>query len=447
MSGAHIVENTNNEKIEKTNIPNPTASTPPPNNEELLKLVGDLADRLKKLEDLKLEDFEPLRKLSHFIGSFFPLGKSSNDTQENPKDAQKKEEELKKVQEVQEENAKLNRDKTDLTRERDNLNDQLNASQKQVQALEQSQQVLKNEKAELSKEKENLTNQLNASQKQVQALEQSQQVLKNEKADLTNENTKLKAENTGLTNKNAELQRQVKDLQDSKQALKNEKAELSKEKENLTNQLNASQKQVQALEQSQQVLKNENADLTSKNAELNNKITGLSTEKDNLTKDKENLTTALSTAKSQAEQTSQKLNELEQKHAPYQKLEKLYEVFLEVKDRLNFNFVATTHSAMDLIASVLSDSKYYVESLYNKASQELSDKRSDKGEKLAELFDLLFEYIKDSKFERLKEPSAYDYSCKTLYLEQNSSQKMQRVVLRGYKHNDKVYHTIVDMGS
>ncbi|WP_370863025.1 M protein [Helicobacter pylori] len=239
----------------------------------------------------------------------------------------------------------------------------------------------------------------------------------------------------------------MKDLQDSKQALKNEKAELSKEKENLTNQLNASQKQVQALEQSQQVLKNENADLTSKNAELNNKITGLSTEKDNLTKDKENLTTALSTAKSQAEQTSQKLNELEQKHAPYQKLEKLYEVFLEVKDRLNFNFVATTHSAMDLIASVLSDSKYYVESLYNKASQELSDKRSDKGEKLAELFDLLFEYIKDSKFERLKEPSAYDYSCKTLYLEQNSSQKMQRVVLRGYKHNDKVYHTIVDMGS
>ncbi len=201
------------------------------------------------------------------------------------------------------------------------------------------------------------------------------------------------------------------------------------------------------LQDSKQVLKNENADLTSKNAELNNKITGLSTEKDNLTKDKENLTTALSTAKSQAEKTSQKINELEQKHAPYQKLEKLYEVFLEVKDRLNFNFVVTTHSAMDLIASVLSDSKYYLESLYNKASQELSDKRSDKGEKLAELFDSLFEYVKDNKFERLKEPSAYDHSCKTLYPEQNSSQKMQRVVLRGYKHNDKVYHTIVDMGS
>ncbi|WP_430407946.1 M protein [Helicobacter pylori] len=236
---------------------------------------------MKKLEDLKLEDFEPLIKISRCIGCFFR--KFSNDTQENSKDAQKKEEELKKVQE---ENAKLNRDKNDLARE-----------------------------------------------------------------------------------------------------------------------------------------------------------------KDKLTKDKENLTTALSTAKTQAEQTSQKLNELEQRHAPYQKLEKLYEVFLEVKDRLNFNFVATTHSAIDLIASVLSDSKYYLESLYNKASQELSDKRSDKGEKLAELFDLLFEYIKDSKFERLKEPSAYDHSCKTLYPEQNSSQKMQRVVLRGYKHNDKVYYTIVDMGS
>lgn len=110
---------------------------------------------------------------------------------------------------------------------------------------------------------------------------------------------------------------------------------------------------------------------------------------------------------------------------------------MEVKDRLNFNFVATTHSTMDLIASVLSDSKYYLESLYNKASQELSDKRSDKGEKLAELFDLLFEYIKDSKFERLKEPSAYDHTCKKLYPEQNTSQKMQRVVLKGYTYDKK----------
>ncbi len=211
---------------------------------------------------------------------------------------------------------------------------------------------------------------------------------------------------------------------------------------------------MQALEQSQQVLQNEKTELTEKNqrlttekTELNNKITGLSTEKDNLTRDKENLTAALSTAKGQAEQTSQKLNELERRHAPYQKLEKLYEVFLEVKDRLNFRFLEETHSAMDLIAHVLSDSKYYVESLYNKASQELSDKRSDKGEKLAELFDLLFEYVKDNKFERLKEPSTYDYSCKVLYPEQNASGKIQRVVLIGYKHNDKVYHTIVDMGS
>ncbi|MFP6277095.1 hypothetical protein ACLGD7_01435 [Helicobacter pylori] len=113
-------------------------------------------------------------------------------------------------------------------------------------------------------------------------------------------------------------------------------------------------------------------------------------------------------------QVNQEKENLEQKYAPYKKLEKLYEVFFEVRGCLNFNFVATTHSAMDLIAYVLSDSKYYLESLYYKASQELSDKKSDKGEKLAELFDLLFEYIKDKKFERLKEPSAYDSTCKSL---------------------------------
>ncbi|MGL2561242.1 hypothetical protein ACOWO3_06350 [Helicobacter pylori] len=69
MSGARIVENTNDEKIEKPNTSNPTASTPP-NNEELLKSITDLKDRLKKLEDLKLEDFEPLRKLSHYYRLF-----------------------------------------------------------------------------------------------------------------------------------------------------------------------------------------------------------------------------------------------------------------------------------------------------------------------------------------------------------------------------------------
>lgn len=412
MSGAHIVENTNNEKIEKPNISNPTASTPPPpNNEELLKLVGDLADRLKKLEDLKLEDFEPLIKFSHFIGNLF--GKSSNDTQENPKDALKKEEELKKVQEVQEENAKLNREKTDLARERDKLasqnttltTDKENLTKENADLTEKNQKLttekteltskitgLSTERDNLIKDKTELTNKNAESQKQVKALEQSQQVLQNEKAELTNENTKLKNEKTELTEKNQKL--------------------------------------------------------TAEKTELNNKITRLTTDKENLTKDKENLTTDLSTAKSQAEQTSQKLNELERRHAPYQKLEKLYEVFLEVKDRLNFDFVATTHSAMDLIASVLSDSKYYLENLYNKASQELSDKRSDKGEKLAELFDLLFEYIKDSKFERLKEPSAYDSTCKSLYPEQNTSQKMQRVVLRGYTYDKKIAcYTIVDMGS
>ncbi|WP_425331454.1 hypothetical protein [Helicobacter pylori] len=136
-------------------------------------------------------------------------------------------------------------------------------------------------------------------------------------------------------------------------------------------------------------------------------------------------------------QAKEEKDKLEQKCAPYKKLEKLYEVFLEVKGCLNFGFVEKTHSAMDLIASVLSDSKYYLESLYNKASQELSDKRSDKGEKLAELFDLLFEYVKDNKFERLKEPSTYDPTCKKLYPEQNASGKMQRVVLIGYTYDKK----------
>ncbi|WP_414600142.1 M protein [Helicobacter pylori] len=176
---------------------------------------------------------------------------------------------------------------------------------------------------------------------------------------------------------------------------------------------------------------------TKANAELTEKNKALTTEK-------ENLTTDLSKIKNQVIQAKEEKDRLEQKCTPYKKLKKLYEVFLEVKGCLNFNFVEKTHSAMDLIASVLSDSKYYLESLYNKASQELSDK----GEKLTELFDLLFEYVKDNKFERLKEPSAYDSTCKKLYPEQNASGKMQRVVLIGYTYDKKTtYYTIVDMGS
>ncbi len=181
---------------------------------------------------------------------------------------------------------------------------------------------------------------------------------------------------------------------------------------------------------------------------LKNSQQALENEKAELKAEKENLTTDLSKIKNQVSQAKEEKDKLEQKYAPYEKLEKLYEVFLEVKGCLNFGFMKETHSTMDLIASVLSDSKYYLESLYNKASQELSDKRSDKGEKLAELFDLLFEYVKDNKFERLKEPSAYDSTCKKLYPEQNTSQKIQRVVLIGYTYDKKTtYCTIVDMGS
>ncbi|WRG56249.1 hypothetical protein FNE08_00280 [Helicobacter pylori] len=270
----------------------------------------------------------------------------------------------------------------------------------------------------------------------------------------TQENSKDALKSTSFQEKYTKPT-ETTELVEKNKALTAEKERLEREKENLTKEKTELTNKITGLSTEKDNLTKEKTDLTSKNAELNNKITGLSTDKerltkerDDLTKDKENLTAALSTAKGQAEQTSQKLNELERRHAPYQKLEKLYKVFLEVKDRLNFGFVEKTHSAMDLIASVLSDSKYYLESLYNKASQELSDKRSDKGEKLAELFDLLFEYVKDNKFERLKEPSAYDHSCKTLYPEQNSSQKMQRVVLRGYTYDKKIAcYTIVDMGS
>ncbi|WP_423250947.1 M protein [Helicobacter pylori] len=191
-------------------------------------------------------------------------------------------------------------------------------------------------------------------------------------------------------------------------------------------------------------LKEENTALTIDKENLTKANTELTEKNKALTTDKENLTKDLSNAKNQVIQANQEKDKLEQKYAPYKKLKKLYEVFLEVKGCLNFGFVKETHSAMDLIASVLSDSKYYLESLYNKASQELSDK----GEKLTELFDLLFEYVKDNKFERLKEPSTYDPTCKKLYPEQNASGKMQRVVLIGYTYDKKTtYYTIVDMGS
>ncbi|GHQ53122.1 hypothetical protein [Helicobacter pylori] len=46
-------------------------------------------------------------------------------------------------------------------------------------------------------------------------------------------------------------------------------------------------------------------------------------------------------------QANQEKDKLEQKCAPYKKLEKLYEIFLEVKGCLGFGFVEKTHSAMD----------------------------------------------------------------------------------------------------
>ncbi|WP_080115150.1 hypothetical protein [Helicobacter pylori] len=275
----------------------------------------------------------------------------------------------------------------------------------------------------------------------MKSLEQSQQVLENEKAELTNKITDLSKEKENLTKEKENLAKEkdnlTTDLSNAKSQViqaNQEKDKLADKNKELDAQVGLLKGQIKSLEQSQQALKNEKDELL---REKDN----LTTEKDNLTKEKTELT-----------EKNQKLTtekaELEQKHAPYKKLERLYEVFLEVKGCLNYGFVEKTHSAVDLIASVLGDSKYYLEELYKKASQELSDKKSDKGEKLAELFDLLFEYVKDNKFERLKEPSAYDSTCKKLYPEQNTSQKMQRVVLIGYTYDKKTtYYTIVDMGS
>ncbi len=258
-------------------------------------------------------------------------------------------------------------------------------------------------------------------------LKNSQQILKNEKAELDNKITGLSKEKENLTKEKENLTKANADLTEKNQNLTTEKTELTDKNKELDAQVGLLKGQIKSLGQSQQVLENEKAELKA---------------------EKDNLTTDLSNAKNQVIQANQEKDKLEQKYAPYKKLERLYEVFLEVKGCLNFGFVEKTHSAMDLIASVLIDSKYYLESLYNKASQELSDKRSDKGEKLAELFDLLFEYVKDNKFERLKELIAYDSTCKKLYPEQNTSQKMQRVVLIGYTYDKKTtYYTIVDMGS
>ncbi|NPS34857.1 hypothetical protein [Helicobacter pylori] len=279
--------------------------------------------------------------------------------------------------------------------------------------------------------------------------------LTTEKENLTKANTELTEKNKTLTTEKENLTKEKTELADKNQNLTKANTELTGKNKDLDAQVGLLKGQIKSLEQSQQVLENEKAELSKENQKLTNEKTELLREKDNLTKanaelkaENQKLTTDLSNAKNQVIQANQEKDKLEQKHAPYKKLERLYEVFLEVKGCLNYGFVPQTHSAMDLIASVLSDSKYYLENLYNKASQELSDKRSDKGEKLAELFDLLFEYVKDNKFERLKEPSAYDSTCKKLYPEQNTSNKMKRVVLIGYTYDKKTtYYTIVDMGS
>ncbi len=301
----------------------------------------------------------------------------------------------------------------------------------------------------------------------MKSLEQSQQALKNGNDELLKEKEKLDGQNKTLTETNqkltAEKESLLKKLENTSEQLRQAKGNLAAEneaKDDLNNQLIASQKQVKSLENDKQVLNNEKIELSREKNDLTTKITELSTakndllkEKENLTKanaelekDKENLTKEKNDLTTKITELSTEKNELQQKHAPYDKLEKLYEVFLEVKGCLIFEFVKDTHSAMDLIGYVLSDSKYYVEELYKKTQQELRNKNSDKGEKLVALFDLLFECIKDKKFKRLEAPSSYNSACIALYPEQSSTGNIQRVVLRGYSYNDKTMPSIVDMG-
>ncbi|ERA55787.1 M protein repeat protein [Helicobacter pylori GAM117Ai] len=129
---------------------------PPNNNEELLKsiteTITDLKDRIKKLEDFKLEDFEPLRKPSHFIGHWF--GKSPNDTQENSKDAQKSEEALKRFQE---ENTELTNKITGLSAEKERLERENKNLTTEKDKLDKEKTELTDKNKKLTAEKENLT--------------------------------------------------------------------------------------------------------------------------------------------------------------------------------------------------------------------------------------------------------------------------------------------------
>ncbi len=83
----------------------------------------------------------------------------------------------------------------------------------------------------------------------------------------------------------------------------------------------------------------ERTDLIRENEKLTKANTELTEKSQKLTTEKENLTTDLSKIKNQVIQAKEEKDRLEQKCAPYKKLEKLYEVFLEVKGCLGFGFV------------------------------------------------------------------------------------------------------------
>ncbi|GAA6988198.1 hypothetical protein ID0090_08990 [Helicobacter pylori] len=106
----------------------------------------------------------------------------------------------------------LENEKTELLREKENLNYQLNASQKQANELKNSQQVLEKEKAELLREKERLTKASTELGRELVRLLSLKYTDKNE-LDLCNrrfasENRELKEENAALKEQLSKLQQQ-----------------------------------------------------------------------------------------------------------------------------------------------------------------------------------------------------------------------------------------------
>ncbi|OJZ94596.1 hypothetical protein AP070_0204225 [Helicobacter pylori] len=150
-------------------------------------------------------------KISRCIGFFFR--KSSNDTQENSKDSQRKEEALKGVKE---ENAELNRERTDLARERDKLDSQNSELKKendklnhQIITLTKEQDSLKYERVQLQDAHGFLEELCANSEKDNQRLADKLKKLESAQKNLENSNDQLLQAREKITKEKIELERKM----------------------------------------------------------------------------------------------------------------------------------------------------------------------------------------------------------------------------------------------